>query len=103
MPLRIERISGMGKSRIRISGELRSEHLDQVKMEIAGGGPRLALDLEEVELIDVEGIHFLNACKAEGITMMHCSPYIRKWMLQEQRRPKARPHKRKKGRASLGD
>ena len=54
----------------------RSEHLDQVKAEIERGGPQVALDLKEVvDLVDVEGIRFLNACKAEGIQMLHCSPY----------------------------
>jgi hypothetical protein len=88
MTLRIERISGKGKTRIRLSGDFRSEHVDQVKTEIERGGSRVALDLEEVALVDVEGIRFLNACKAEGIPMLHCSPYIREWMLREQGRPK---------------
>ena len=99
MTLRIERISGNGKTRIRLSGDFRSEHVDQVKTEIERGGPRVALDLPEVHLVDVEGIRFLNACKAEGIPTLHCSPYIREWMLREQGRPKARASKRKKGQA----
>jgi hypothetical protein len=55
------------------------------------------LDLEEVHLVDVEGIRSLNACKAEDITMLHCSSYIREWMLRERGRPNARTDKRKKG------
>jgi len=35
MTLRIERISGKGKKRIRLSGEFRSEHGDQVKTKLA--------------------------------------------------------------------
>jgi hypothetical protein len=101
MTLRIERISGKGKTRIRLSGALRSEHLDQVKAEIKHGGP-VALDLEEVHLVDVEGICFVNACNAEGISVLHCSPYIREWMLREQGRPKAHTNKRKEGTGSLG-
>jgi hypothetical protein len=41
------------------------------------------LDLEEVDLVDVEGVRFLNACEAEGISVLRCSPYIREWMLRE--------------------
>jgi hypothetical protein len=96
MTLKIERISANGKTRIRLSGEFRSEHVDQVKTEIERGGPRLALDLEEVDLVDVEGIRFLNACEGEGILALHCSPYIREWMVRERGRPKARTNKRKK-------
>ena len=67
MTMKIERIAGKHGIRIRLSGGLRSEHVDQVKTEIERGGPRPALDLEEVDLVDVEGIRFLNACEAEGI------------------------------------
>jgi len=102
MTLKIEQLSGEHGTRIRLSGELRSEHIDQVKAEIERSGPT-SLDLEEVDLVDVEGIHFLNACKAEGIPILHCSPYIREWMLRKQGRPKARTNKRKKGQGSLGE
>ena len=82
MTLKIERVSGKRGTRIRMSGELRSEHLDQVKAEIERGGP-VALDLEEVDLVDVESVRFLNAREAEGISVLRCSPYIREWMLRE--------------------
>jgi len=89
MTLRIERISGNRRTQIRLSGAFRSEHFDQVKAEIERGGPRVALDLQEVDLVDVEGVRFLNACEAEGIQVLNCSPYIREWMLRERDRPKA--------------
>src|SRR6266852_2257019 len=100
MTLKIERISGKRRTRIRLCGEFRSEHLDQVKAEIERGGPPVALDLEEVEL---EGVRFFNTCEADGISVMHCSPYIREWMSRERGRPKARTHKRKKEQAPLED
>jgi hypothetical protein len=83
MTLKIERISGKRRTRIRLSGALRSEHLDQLKAEIERGGPRVELDLQELDLVDVEGVRFLNACEAEGISVLRCPPYIRKWMLRE--------------------
>ena len=87
MILKIELIEG----RIRLSGEFRSEHRDQVKAEIERGGPRIALDLEEVDLVDVEGVRFLNACEAEGISVLRCPPYIREWMLRERGAGKSTP------------
>jgi hypothetical protein len=81
--LKIERISGERSTRIRMSGQLRSDQLEQVKAEVERGGA-LALDLEEVDLVDVEGVRFLNACEAQDIPVLHCSPYIREWMLREQ-------------------
>ena len=82
MTLKIERISDKGRTRIRLSGQFRAEHLDQVKVEIEHEEP-VVLDLEEVDLVDVDAVRFLNACQSEGIRMLHCSPYIREWMLRE--------------------
>ena len=53
MILKIERIRDLRKVRLRLSGEFRSHHLDQVKAEISRGEPTL-LDLEEVDLVDIE-------------------------------------------------
>ena len=83
MTLRIDRISGRRKTRIRLCGEFRVEHIDQVKAELSSGGTRVALDLDEVDLLDVECVRFLNECETEGISMLHCSPYIKEWMLRE--------------------
>lgn len=96
MTLRIERL----RARIRLSGGLRSDRVDQVKAEIEFCESPAVLDLEELDLVDVEGVRFLNACEAKGISVLRCSPYIREWMLRERSRPEARARKRKKGRAA---
>ena len=88
MTLKIRRVAGERETRICLSGQLRSEHLDQLKSEVERGGPRVALDLEELDLVDIEGIRFLNACESAGVPILHCSPYIREWMLQERSRSK---------------
>ena len=79
MTLKIESIEG----RIRLSGEFRSEHLDQVKAEIDRRGSPVVLDLEELTSVDVNGIRFLNACEAKGISVSHCSPYVKASMSAE--------------------
>jgi hypothetical protein len=89
MTLKIERISSKRGTRIRLSGEFRSDHLDQVKAEIDRSGA-IALDLEEVDLVDVECVRFLTTREAEGIPVLHCSPYIREWMLRERAGKKER-------------
>jgi hypothetical protein len=91
MTLKIRQIVGEHEIRICLSGQLRSEHLDQLKSEIERGGPRVTLDLEELELVDIEGVRFLNTCESAGVSILHCSPYIREWMLQERNRPKDHP------------
>jgi len=90
MTLRMQRTTGKRRTRIHLSGELRSEYLDQLKVEIEREGPGAALDLEEVDLVDIESIRFLNACEAEGVKVLRCSPYIREWMFQERAEKKKR-------------
>jgi hypothetical protein len=90
MTLKIER----ARARIRLSGEFRSEHVDQIKAEIELCESPAVLDLEELDLLDVEAVRFLNACEANGVSVLHCSPYIRKWMLRERNQTKE-PPKRK--------
>jgi hypothetical protein len=97
MTLKIERF----RARVRLSGELRSEHLDQLKTELRKCGRSAVLDLEEVNLVDVEGVRFLNRCEAKGVSVVHCSAYIREWMSRE--RPRETREKRKKVRISSGD
>jgi len=84
MTLRIERV----KEQIRLSGEFRVGDLDQVRTEIERCKSPIVLDLAELDLIDLESVRFLNACELAGVSILHCSPYIREWMLQERSRPK---------------
>jgi hypothetical protein len=93
MTLKIERVRVL----IRLSGQFRSEHLDEVKAELDLCESPAVLDLEELDLVDVEAVRFLNSCEAAGISLLHCSPYIRKWMLRERSQPEARTKKRKRG------
>ena len=83
MTLKIERISGKRRTRIRLCGGFRVQRIEQVKAEIEHCDPQVALDLEQVDLVDIEGVRFLNACVAEGISVLHCSPHIREWMFRE--------------------
>jgi|SRR5580700_3802905 hypothetical protein len=92
MTLKIERF----RARVRLSGELRSEHLDHVEAELRKCGKSAVLDLAEVNLADVEGVRFLNRCEAKGVSVVHCSAYIREWMLRERA-------ERKKSEAEVGE
>jgi anti-anti-sigma regulatory factor len=86
MTLKIEKVSDGEKTVIRLSGNLQSEHLDELKTQTKGEHSQIALDLDCVTLVDVEVIRFLSACEDGGIELLHCWPYIREWMLCEQRR-----------------
>jgi len=83
MTLRIERGSAQGRSIVRLIGRTHSEYLAEIEAQIDGAEPPLALDLEEVTLVDVGAVRFLRACEQRGIELLHCAPYIRHWMTSE--------------------
>jgi anti-anti-sigma regulatory factor len=88
MTLRIEKDSVGSTTTIRLMGRIRSEHLPELKEQLATAGPTVVLDLDEVTLVDVEAVRFLGACEAKGAEVLRCSPYIREWMLREMSKEK---------------
>ena len=68
-----------------MSGELRCAHLVDLRAEFEQFGQPATLDLDEVDVIDIDGIRLLNEFQALGIQVVNCLPYIREWMLQEKR------------------
>jgi len=85
MTLRIKRLCENHRNRICLSGDLRSAHLANLRAELEQFGQPATLDLEEVNVVDLDGIRLLNECQGQGIQVVNCSPYIREWMLQEKR------------------
>jgi hypothetical protein len=85
MTLKIKRICEKQGARICLSGELRVPHLVDLRAEIEECGASATLDLAEVNVLDIDGVRFLNECQSKGVQVVNCSPYIREWMLQEKR------------------
>ena len=81
--LRIEEISDGHRTILRLSGRIQSEHLEELTAHIRRNRPAIVLDLEDVALVDVPAVRFLSTCESEGIELLHCAPYIRKWMDRE--------------------
>jgi hypothetical protein len=61
MTLRIESTSAEGRTVLRLIGRLQSEYLSDLRSQIDGQELRLALDLDEVTLVDVGVVRFLLA------------------------------------------
>jgi hypothetical protein len=85
MTLKLKRIGEQHGTRVCLAGELRSSHLINVRAEIEQVGNPAILDVDEVNVVDIDGVRFLNECLERGIEVVNCSPYIREWMLQEKR------------------
>ena len=83
MTLRIEKSSDGNTTTIRLIGRVQAEHLEALDAEIKNSESPVALDLGEVSLVDVEVVRFLGACKAKGVKLTGCSPYIRHWIAKE--------------------
>ena len=83
LTLKIERFSEKYGARIRLSGELRCEQLTDVRSEIERDGQQVTLDLDELDLVDIHAVRFLNTCEDQSVKVVNCAPYIREWMFQE--------------------
>lgn len=83
MTLRIESSSREGRTVLRLIGRVQSEYLSDLRSQIDDQERRLALDLDEVTLVDVGVVRFLLACEQSGVELLHCPPFIRQWMVRE--------------------
>ena len=86
MTLRIEKDSDGQTTTLRLIGRMRREHIEELKAQIKAGGASVTLDLNEVSLVDLEVIRFLATCQTEGISLVHCSRYIKNWIGKERSR-----------------
>ena len=84
MTLKIEKTVDRDHTTVRLIGRVRAGDLPEVARELEGSDPGAVLDLDEVTLVDVDVVRFLNRCKTEGVWLANCRPYIREWMSREQ-------------------
>jgi len=70
--LRIERISDSDGTTFRLSGELRSAELREVRTEIEKVMPQITLDLIELSAVDLDGVRWL-------VRVRECRFQSREW------------------------
>ena len=61
---------------MRLIGRIQTEHLDELKTRLDLAKAAIAVDLDEVTLLDMGAVRFLIACERIGIELLHCWPYI---------------------------
>ena len=81
--LKIETLSAGGQTIQKVIGRLRSESLPELISQMAAHGAQAILDLDEVTLVDVEVVRFLNQAESSGTRLTNCPAYIREWMTRE--------------------
>jgi hypothetical protein len=84
--LKIEKIVRKRRTTVRLIGRVQAEDLPKVARQLEGSAPRSVLQLDEVTLVDVDAVRFLNRCETEGVRLVKCPPYIREWMSRERNR-----------------
>jgi len=65
---------------LHISGHLQEEHINMIDDLLAKETDPVALDLDEVTLIDREAVRFLATLDAQGVGLRNCPAFIRAWM-----------------------
>jgi anti-anti-sigma regulatory factor len=83
MTLKIEKYANEYGTTIRLIGRVQAEHLAELETQIKESGSKIALDLEEVNLVDVEVVRFLGSWEAQGVKLLNCCAYIRDWIGKE--------------------
>ena len=86
MTLKIEKIVRKRRTTVRLIGRVQAVDLPEVARQLEAIGPGAVLQLDEVTLVDVDVVRFLNECETEGVRLANCSPYIREWMSRERNR-----------------
>jgi hypothetical protein len=84
--LKIEKTVDTHGTTVRLIGRVRAEDLPEVARQLETSAPGAVLQLDEVTLVDVDVVRFLNRYETGGVQLANCSPYIRMWMSREKSR-----------------
>ena len=68
---------------LRISGRITGDDMDVLRAAIDQEPGAVAIDLEEVGLVDRGAVTLLALSEAKGIALRNCPPYIREWVDRE--------------------
>jgi hypothetical protein len=72
-----------GDSLLKLSGRIQSDDLSELQELIATNNGRVALDLEEVNLVDRTVVEYLGLWEREGVELLSCPKWIREWISRE--------------------
>jgi anti-anti-sigma regulatory factor len=80
--LKIRKSEDQGLVVFALSGRIEPEHVSELQnlLEAEAEAANIALDLEEVRLVDRGAVRFLAACETRGIELKNCPSYIRQWI-----------------------
>jgi anti-anti-sigma regulatory factor len=84
--LKIQRSSSDGVV-LTLVGRIEIEDVAELQrlLGLEEAGHRIALDLQDVTLIDRDGVKFLARCEADSVRLENCPAYIREWINREKK------------------
>jgi len=85
MTCRIERLSGKRSVVLRVSGRLEAEHIEMLREILGQEKGKVAVDLEEVLIVDRNALGPLARFEQSGVELRNCPAYVREWIIS--RRP----------------
>jgi hypothetical protein len=85
MVLRIEEVPADSGPVLRLIGRISSPDVQRLKARMVEAPRPVALDLEQVWLVDLDAVHFLAEARRRGIELLQLPPYVREWILLEDR------------------
>ena len=84
MPCRIDRLlTEKDLVILRISGRITGDDMDILRAAIDQERGAVAIDLQEVGVVDRGTVTLLALSEAKGIALRNCPPYIREWVDRE--------------------
>ena len=83
MVLRIDKMTSAPQTVYLLSGHLESTDLAKLKEILNGGGRKVALDLEQVQLVDADAVLLLAVAELKGVELRNCPEFVRRWIQTE--------------------
>ena len=83
MLLRIEDVPADSGTVLRLIGRISSPDVQRLKARMAEAPRPVALDLEQVRLVDLDVVYFLAEARRRGIELLKLPPYVHEWILLE--------------------
>ena len=86
MVLRIEHVRGDSGTTFMLIGRITSPEVQDLKGRVAEEPNPVALDLQQVRLVDLDAVHFLAAAERRGVELRNLPQYVREWIFAEKPR-----------------
>ena len=84
MSCRIDRVLGEGdRVVLRVSGRIHADDVETLRELFGREEAGIAVDLEEVVLVDRAAVRLLACSESNGTELKNCPAYIREWVTRE--------------------